>query len=308
MKVILVVNSYPGTHAGIASHHRGPRTYNRAGSIRHSEKTTRVTLKPTWAPGLFLPPRRDSSIKSPLTCATSSSESRPFPEVCKQISRNFYEACLPPLGVSYELALRSFASGCKEAYVSGASVSSINLQLQVNSQTGNPELDSFLSERGGLQADEVELRNAWLTVCYLTFEEANVLRDDIPASGNAGLDEERLGTFVRNVVSLAKQGNDANRIKLTEVLKMSGPDAQPRTDMESAVLSQAIRLVFCALDLCGGRIIPPSSPPPSPNNPPLPTPPSKSDTPAAKPDGKPEIGSKFAARKKAEADRDIPEA
>jgi len=210
--------------------------------------------------------------------------------------------------VSYELALRSFASGCKEAYVSGASVSSINLQLQINSQTGNPELDSFLGERGGLQADEVELRNAWLTVCYLTFEEANVLRDDIPASGNAGLDDERLGTFVRNVVSLAKEGNDANRIKLTEVLKMSGPDALPRTDMESAVMSQAIRLVFCALDLCGGRIIPPSSPPPSPSNPPLPTPSSKSDTPAAKPDGKPERGSKFAARKKAEADRDIPEA
>ena len=70
------------------------------------------------------------------------------------------------------------------------------------------------------------------------------------------------------------QGMDAQRVKLDEVLKMSGPEAQPRTDMESAVLSQAIRIVFAALDTVGGRVIPgedttetesvQTEPPPSP--------------------------------------------
>lgn len=60
---------------------------------------------------------------------------------------------------------------------------------------------------------------------------------------------------------LHEQGMDAQRVKLTEVLAMSDPDAAPRSDVESAVLSQAIRIVFCALDAAGGRTIPPQSPP-----------------------------------------------
>ncbi|KAK3253640.1 hypothetical protein CYMTET_37115 [Cymbomonas tetramitiformis] len=247
-------------------------------------------------------------LKTPTSCSTEfgeGSSARPFGEVCAQVSRSFYEACLPQLGVPYEQALHAFSSGCKEAYVTGAAVASISLQLQMSTATGNDELDAFIAQRGGLQAEEIELRTSWISICYLTFDEANVLRDDIPASGQAGLEEERLGIFVRNVVHLAKQGYDAQRVKLAEVLKMSSADAQPRSDMESAVMSQAVRLVFCSLDACGGRLVPPSEvldAQPPPNNstegvadalPPSDTP----DKPASN------RGAKFAARKKMEEER-----
>eukprot|EP00976_Prorocentrum_cordatum_P018305 370464-Prorocentrum_minimum.AAC.1 len=96
---------------------------------------------------------------------------------------------------------------------------------------------------------------------------------------------------------------DAKRVKLTEVLKMGGPDAEPRSDMESAVMSQAIRLVFCALDQCGGRIIPPSDPPPTPPPPPPPPLTSPPAGPTTSSSGGKQAGSKFAARKKAEGER-----
>jgi len=308
MSLMKVTNALPTAkvHKVIDAHTNVPIA--RRSMVRHTRLAS-LTARPSWHSSFSLlssSQSRSSSLsyarRGPVRCAAGEGE-RQFGDVCTQISRSFYEACLPQLNVPYEQALSSFAAGCKEAYVSGASVSSVNLQLQMSPNTGNPELDALLSQRGGLQEDEVELRNSWITVCFLTFDEANVLRDDVPTSGNAGLDEERLGIFVKNVVTLAKQGYDAQRVKLMEVLKMSGPDAQPRSDMESAVMSQAIRLVFCALDLCGGRTIPPSDPSPDAPPPPSPPPPPPPDAPSKSPNGGSKPGSKFAARKKAEAER-----
>eukprot|EP00241_Pyramimonas_parkeae_P007103 CAMPEP_0114231762 /NCGR_PEP_ID=MMETSP0058-20121206/4230_1 /TAXON_ID=36894 /ORGANISM="Pyramimonas parkeae, CCMP726" /LENGTH=305 /DNA_ID=CAMNT_0001343159 /DNA_START=202 /DNA_END=1120 /DNA_ORIENTATION=- len=215
-------------------------------------------------------------------------DSRTFSDVCEQILRSFYEACIPQLGVRYDEALREFAAACKEAYVSGATVSQVSLQLQMSPNTGNAELDALLASRGGLRADEVELRRGWVTCCFVAFDEAAVLREQVPEDVDVGVDDPRLAVFVRNVVRMAKQGMDAQRVKLTEVLAMSDPDSAPRSDVESAVLSQAIRIVFCALDAAGGRTIPPQSPP-------------ETHTPRAKPsssavDTTPR-GAKFAARK-----------
>eukprot|EP00951_Prasinocladus_malaysianus_P031726 scaffold305770_cov33-Prasinocladus_malaysianus.AAC.1 len=72
--------------------------------------------------------------------------------------------------------------------------------------TGNEGLDNALRQRGGLQADELELRASWLSMCFLAFSEAHLLRDEVPAAGDAGVDEARLGVFVQNVSEMARRG------------------------------------------------------------------------------------------------------
>lgn len=51
-------------------------------------------------------------------------------------------------------------------------------------------------------------------------------------------------TFTYDVVNAKKQGYDLNSLKLEEVFKGGGEE---RTPMESAVLSQAMRIVFLAI-------------------------------------------------------------
>eukprot|EP00873_Tetraselmis_striata_P018780 jgi/Tetstr1/439044/TSEL_027536.t1 len=165
---------------------------------------------------------------------------------CADLSRSFLQACIPELGVSYTTALANFVFSSLTAHRAGASPAAVALQWQMTPGTGDAQLDSALQQRGGLAAEEAELRASWLHVCFLAFREAGE-----PGGGDLGLDEPRLGLFVRNVVELARQGCDPGRVKLAEVFAMSPSEAPPRSELESAALSQAVRLVFLALAAIG---------------------------------------------------------
>ena len=73
---------------------------------------------------------------------------------------------------------------------------------------------------------------------YLLFTRA------LPNATHPPSSEPQFYTFTYDVVNAKKQGYDLNSLKLEEIFKGGGEE---RTPMESAVLSQAMRIVFLAI-------------------------------------------------------------
>ncbi|KAK9817217.1 hypothetical protein WJX72_011205 [[Myrmecia] bisecta] len=178
-------------------------------------------------------------------CKASGSWAKPsFKDVAQKVQRHFLEAAVPEFGVPYTDALQSFVQAGVAAYRSGYSIASINLQLQMARNTGVAAIDTALQGRQ-LQQDEIDLRSGWLATVYIALDAIKFPAEDSP--GQLGLDQ-RLDIFARNVVNLAGKGYDMKRVKLQEVLDMDPITGPPRTPLESAVLSQAIRIVFMTLE------------------------------------------------------------
>jgi len=176
-------------------------------------------------------------------------------QLAKDLHVAFARACVTDLGYPYQDAMRDFVGAAMEAYVSGVSVPVINLYLQVESKrTGVAEVDEIFARRP-LDAVEVEMRSAWLRIVHSTLELSGVRRGASNAQPAPVLAVEagdpRMQNFVKQVMRHVCMGYDLQRIKFEQMLK-----GGVKSNLESAVFSQGMRLVLITLDACGYRCPP----------------------------------------------------
>ena len=99
-----------------------------------------------------------------------------------------------------------------------------------------------------LMDEELELRRLWVCLVFLTLEavgvEVEATGDEDTESGTAVPAEVRdeYSAFVQRIVDAKRGGATLKALKLDELLGSRG--AEPRTAIETAVLSQSMRLCF----------------------------------------------------------------
>lgn len=148
------------------------------------------------------------------------------------------------VGPEYTHALGEFVVAAIAAYRSGYALSALKLEL-VDQQlvTGNPELDLTLA----LTDEEVEVRNLWLRLVYLTLEDVGV---EGPAqkcsSDDPSQDETGIELLVAGVVRAHTQGYTLDTLKLELLLDSTPP--QLRDPQQTVLLSQWMRIVFICLE------------------------------------------------------------
>ena len=181
------------------------------------------------------------------------------------IEAAFVQAASGMSGADYEFGLMEFVRATREAYDEGTMVPALNLALASCQQytAGRP-----------LQSDEIELRTVWLSLVYLTFERVGYESKSAGAFLGQSVAEDlrqKFYTFtVRHklsptllgmppptliccnlnppppqydIVNAKKQGYDLAGLKLEEVLQSE----EEKTPMEQAVLSQAMRICYLAI-------------------------------------------------------------
>ena len=153
------------------------------------------------------------------------------------IEATFVQAASGMGGANYEFSLMEFIRATRDAYDEGIMVPALNLELSMCQRytAGRP-----------LQADEIDLRTVWLSLVYLTFERvgyASKSADTFPGQSVAADLRQKFYTFTYDIVNAKKQGLDLAGLKLEEVLQSS----EEKTPMEKAVLSQAMRICYLAI-------------------------------------------------------------
>ena len=156
------------------------------------------------------------------------------------IEATFVQAASGMGGANYEFGLMEFIRATREAYDEGIMVPALNLELSMCQQytAGRP-----------LQPDEIDLRTVWLSLVYLTFERVGYESQSagtFPGQSVAADLRQKFYTFTYDIVNAKKQGFDLAGLKLEEVLQSS--DQERRTPMEQAVLSQAMRICYLAIE------------------------------------------------------------
>jgi len=172
-------------------------------------------------------------IKKPSPKATSP---RASPHILA-LEATFVQAASGMGGANYEFGLMEFIRATRDAYDNGIMVPALNLELSMCQQytAGRP-----------LQQDETELRTVWLSLIYLTFERvgyASKSADTFPGQSVAADLRQKFYTFTYDIVNAKKQGFDLATLKLEEVLQSS----EERTPTEQAILSQAMRICYLAI-------------------------------------------------------------
>jgi hypothetical protein len=153
------------------------------------------------------------------------------------IEASFVEAASGMGGANYEFALMEFIRATRDAYDEGIMVPALNLELSMCQKytAGRP-----------LQPDEIDLRTVWLSLVYLTFERVGYESKSagtFPGQSVAADLRQKFYTFTYDIVNAKKQGFDLAGLKLEEVLQSS----EEKTPMEQAVLSQAMRICYLAI-------------------------------------------------------------
>jgi len=170
------------------------------------------------------PPKDAGPPASPITLAIESA---------------FVQAASGMSGANYEFGLMEFIRATRDAYDEGVMVPALNLELSMCQQytAGRP-----------LQSDEIELRTVWLSLVYLTFERVGYESKSTGGFLGQSVAEElrqKFYTFTYDIVNAKKQGFDLAGLKLEEVLQSD--DEEERPPMEQAVLSQAMRICYLAI-------------------------------------------------------------
>mmetsp|Transcript_30299 Transcript_30299/g.61455 ORF Transcript_30299/g.61455 Transcript_30299/m.61455 type:complete len:220 (+) Transcript_30299:2-661(+) len=203
------------------------------GSVSHKHSLTRlqtrIPLKRTVVEWKML---ADGSSGEDSASGVSGSE------LAKEIEKSFVVACTQ-ISSSYEVGLTAFAEAVISAYEEGYSVPSMSLELSSCPQQtlGRP-----------LQADEVELRQVWMSLVYLTLQTVAHPRVKKDALSIPTPLEDRFLGFVRNIVQAHAMGSTLQRLKLEEMMNREEGSAE-RSPVETAILSQAMRIVFITLDV-----------------------------------------------------------
>jgi len=161
----------------------------------------------------------------------------PASQTTLAIEAAFVQAAGGMNGANYEFGLMEFIRAARDAYDEGIMVPALNLELSMCKQytAGRP-----------LQSDEIELRTVWLSLAYLTFERVGYeckSADAFPGQSVAAELRQKFYTFTYDIVNAKKQGYDLDALKLEEVLQSS----EEKTPMEKAVLSQAMRICYLAI-------------------------------------------------------------
>ena len=98
-------------------------------------------------------------------------------------------------------------------------------------------------------AEEVDLRRLWICLVYLTLEAAGTVsaadEESVGQTVPADL-RQKFGTFVTNVVAAKKRGATLKTLKLDELFS-SPTAAESRTPLETAILSQSMRVCFLTM-------------------------------------------------------------
>ena len=153
------------------------------------------------------------------------------------IEATFVQAASGQGGANYEFSLMEFIRATRDAYDEGIMVPALNLELSMCQQytAGRP-----------LQSDEIDLRTVWLSLVYLTFERVGYESKSagaFPGQSVAADLRQKFYTFTYDIVNAKRQGYDLAGLKLEEVLQ----NAEEKTPMEQAVLSQAMRICYLAI-------------------------------------------------------------
>jgi len=188
---------------------------------------------------------RTFTSKQPSTLHLSSSPSSPPPppltpaRIATLVEVSFVNACTQ-LSTGYVDVLKMFIVSSKAGYTSGLTIPQLILELsQCSSKTAGRDL----------MHEEVDLRTVWLSLVYLTLERINHPRQN--AQVELSVSSEIRGTyttFVYDVVNAHKSGFTLQSLKLEEIMKRE-VDAPQRTEIEEAILSQSMRLIFLTLEV-----------------------------------------------------------
>jgi len=193
------------------------------------EMKVKVTIK--------TPPPKDPEVKIKIKKPPPKDAGPPASLTTLAIEAAFVQAASGMNGGNYEFSLMEFVRATRDAYDEGVMVPALNLELSTCQQysAGRP-----------LQSDEIELRTVWLSLVYLTFErvgyESKSTGGFLGQSVAADL-RQKFYTFTYDIVNAKKQGFDLAELKLEEVLQSD----EERSPMEQAILSQAMRICYLAI-------------------------------------------------------------
>ena len=214
------------------------------------------------------PPPKDPEVKIKIKKPPPKDAGPPASLTTLAIEAAFVQAASGMNGGNYEFSLMEFVRATRDAYDEGVMVPALNLELSTCQQysAGRP-----------LQSDEIELRTVWLSLVYLTFErvgyESKSTGGFLGQSVAADL-RQKFYTFTvsaplppptlmplhprarklpdprpptstpqYDIVNAKKQGFDLAELKLEEVLQSD----EERSPMEQAILSQAMRICYLAI-------------------------------------------------------------
>ncbi|GMH86058.1 hypothetical protein TrVE_jg4419 [Triparma verrucosa] len=164
------------------------------------------------------------------------------------LEKTFVDACMQ-LSSGYVDVLKLFIVAGKAAYERGLTIPQVQLEIsQCKTQTaGRP-----------LMQEEIDLRTVWLSLLYLTLERVEH-RKGSSVGETVGPDlRQKFYTFVYDVVNAKKQGYTLQTLKLEQMMRNSEGEpseiaektsalAPQQRQMEEAILSQSMRLVFLTL-------------------------------------------------------------
>eukprot|EP00741_Cyanophora_paradoxa_P003125 tig00000670_g3034.t1 len=190
----------------------------------------------------------------------SSSEGEQEEPISKALRRSFLEACLPGQR-PYVDALQEFIAKGVEAYKRGYNLRALDLELSL-AQDDASGLNYSLAQ------DEQDMRTVWLSLIFLTAAKVGVSR---PSEAVPPSDELKLSHFVDMVIAAFQKGYDLKRLQLEQRFASSGgifgaaagpaadapsgssAEAQAQKNVESAIVSQSMRIVFMTLESIFGR-------------------------------------------------------
>jgi len=156
------------------------------------------------------------------------------------LEATFVQACMQ-LSTGYVDTLKYFIAAATSAYERGFTVPALQLELsQVTAQTaGRP-----------LAPEEAELRTVWLSLVYLTLANVGHATSGNPEAVGASAPPEirqKFQTFVYDVVNAKQGGFTLESLKLEDMLRRQGADAEALSPLEKAILGQSMRVVFLTL-------------------------------------------------------------
>ncbi|GJD10025.1 hypothetical protein Gasu2_42450 [Galdieria sulphuraria] len=150
-------------------------------------------------------------------------------EMIKDVHRCFVIACIPGKK-PYTLALSDFISATAACFKSGIPLKTLKESLENMKETYFRPL----------KVEEFELLRTWLTLVYKTLKEVLFPLTE-NKRGICDTDDSIYDEFVKSIVTAIREGYSMEKIRLEQVV--TNTKTQPRTEFESALLSQSTRIV-----------------------------------------------------------------
>jgi len=97
-----------------------------------------------------------------------------------------------------------------------------------------------------LMPEESELRDLWLSLVYLTLRELGHAAEEGLAAADSVPEETRVtyALFVNNIVAAQGAGAALSELKIDAMLPSAAAADAPRTALQTAILSQSMRVVY----------------------------------------------------------------